>query len=241
MSAPSKLQQAVEQVYRAFSREKPPTALARPSKRNVPRLQVPIPAKPLRDIADEEIGPYWSVAIHRPGSETGYLYYLPRIAELATSTAMWIGAEPQVIADKLRDVGRDGWSEDQREAVAALFQEGFLHALSVHPDQGRAAAGWLYSVAAVGVEVAPFLARWRSSPCANAVLHLADFVRFNAKQVRYLDYDLKGYWQALSRAQRHQIATWLLEQSTHARLDRALQEVAATETWRVEAALADLG
>jgi hypothetical protein len=237
MNCSPELQQAVEQVYVAFNLEKPPASSRKRSGLGATEL---FSSKALGDMTDKEIGRYATAALHDNGSAGSYRYYLPRIIELATSSSLWAGAEPHFLADKLLEVGWGDGAEDKSKAVAGAFREAFLQSLGVHPDEGRSAANWLYGAAAMGVEVAPLLTHWRFAEGATAVLHLADFVRFTARQARHDEYDVTGYWRSLSRSHRYEIATWLLDRSTYVQLDRALQQVAAQDVWRLKTALADL-
>src|SRR4051812_29988453 len=130
MIAVTALQSAIEQGYAAFGREPRPTSLEASPLRDADAILRTLTSAPLRDLKDKDIGPYSSWAITTVGTPGDYRHFLPRILELAVSNPSWPGAEPAVIAGKLKAGGWEGWPADQREAISATFEAAFYAAIA---------------------------------------------------------------------------------------------------------------
>ncbi|WCM25243.1 hypothetical protein NDN01_14320 [Sphingomonas sp. QA11] len=165
----------------------------------------------MRDLSAEAIGPYSGWAITTVGSERDYRHFLPRILELAACDGTWLGAEPAVIASKLKMGRWEEWDTDQHSAVPAVFEAGFCASLDMLPGYGYTADSWLCGLAALDRPIEPWLTLWEGSTSLNAALQLSSFIRTEEWPLDSATAVSGGFWEEVSPALRRQIACWLMD------------------------------
>jgi hypothetical protein len=235
------LRSAVERSYEAFAQEARPTQWRAAPSRDGDTLLHALTSVPLRDLGAEVIGPYAGWAMTTVGSERDYRHFLPRILELAACDGTWLGAEPTVIAGKLKRGAWEDWDETQRAAVLAVFEAGFCASIDAEPGDGFTAVAWLCGLAALDVAVEPRLARWAGSTSSNAALQLSHFIRLENWPLDPTVGVSCGFWEEVSPILRRQIADWLTGGAVRGMVEAALDLVEPEDRWEIEQALDDLG
>jgi hypothetical protein len=229
---------ALQQAYQVFANLARPAHLAASPHRDGDRIFSTLTAAPLRELTGEQIGAYAGWAITTVGSGDDYRYFLPRILELAVEEPVWIGAEPPVIAGRLKRADWEMWPADQRDACLLVFQEAFRWAIQAHPNDADA-SDWLCGVATLNGPVGELLAAWRRSTSPNTALQLAAFAKANSGVVAN-DSIFGGFWDYAGAAPRRAIAEWLVTRATREQLTAGLRTVAPDDRWSVEVALQSL-
>jgi hypothetical protein len=233
-----KLAAALQQAYQVFANLPRPAHLEAAPHRDGDRMLSSLTAAPLRELTGEQIGPYAGCAITTVGSERDYRHFLPRILELAVQEPVWIGAEPPVIAGRLKRADWETWPADQRDAGLLVFQEAFRWAMEAHPNDADA-SNWLCGVATLNASVGELLAVWRHSRSPNAALQLASFATANFGALAN-DNIFGGYWDDVGAVPRRAIAEWLVSRATAEQLTAGLSTVAPDDRWSIEVALKTL-
>lgn len=240
MIAVTALQSAVEQGYAAFEREPRPTSLEASPLRDADAILRTLTSAPLRDLKDKDIGPYSSWAITTVGTPGDYRHFLPRILELAVSNPSWPGAEPAVIAGKLKTGGWEGWPADQREAISATFKAAFYAAIAPEAEEWPEASDWLCGLARLAIPLEPFLSRWEQCSSSGAARQLASFIRLQEGRLAREGGVSGAFWDDVDRDRRRQIAVWLTAEPVLRQLEAALDRVEPEDRWEIEQGLADL-
>jgi hypothetical protein len=117
------LRMALDQCYKVFSVYARPSFLEAAPTRDPIELLRNLIATSLRELPAENLGPYAGYAMTTVGSADDYLYFLPRILELAILEGSYTGFTFDVIASKL--VYNAGWSlcsKQEQEAVVNVMQ-----------------------------------------------------------------------------------------------------------------------
>lgn len=240
MIADEAVRSAVERSYEAFAREASPTQWRADPSRSGDKLLHTLTSVPLRELTADAIGPYSGWAITTVGSERDYRHFLPRILELAACDDTWLGAEPAVIASKLKMGRWEDWDADQRDAVLAVFEAGFCASLDMLPGYGGTGDSWLCGWAALDMPVEPWLTRWAGSTSANAALQLSFFIRSEGWPLDPAEGVSDGFWEEVSPALRREIASWLVDEPVRRMVEMALDTVEPEDRWEIEQALVDL-
>ncbi|MEP7006030.1 MAG: hypothetical protein ABI810_08615 [Sphingomonas bacterium] len=234
------LRSAIEGSYEAFAREPRPTGWRAAPHRDGDALLLQLTAVPLADLKDEAIGPYSSWAITTVGSAQDYKYFLPRILALAVSDTGSVGADPPVIAGRLKMSQWESWPAAQRDAVLNLFETAFLSALESQGQGWMDIENWLCGLARLDRPLEPFLLAWAQAMSAEAGLQLSRFVQGNAKRLARGDSIASGFWEDVDISVRQQVSAWLLSEQVRHRLEVALERVAEEDRWEIEQGLFDL-
>jgi hypothetical protein len=170
------LRAALDDAYRAFADMPAPTRLHAPPYRQPEALLRTLTACPLRELTGEEIGPYSGWAITTVGDERDYRHFLPRILELGVSDPVWPGAEPPIIALRIKRADWHRWPESQQLAVKAVFLAAFDWAVGSDPETLISAPDWLCGIATLDFPVTELLVAWRRSRTPESALQLASLV-----------------------------------------------------------------
>lgn len=241
MIAGTVLQSAIEQGYAAFEREPRPTSLQAGPLRDADAILRVLTSAPLRDLKDKDIGPYSSWAIASVGTLDDYRHFLPRILELAVSNPSWPGAEPAVIAGKLKAGGWESWPADQREAISATFEAAFHATIAAEAEEWPEASDWLCGLARLAMPLEPFLSRWEQCSSPAAARQLASFIRLQEGRLAREGGVSGAFWDDVDRDRRREIAVWLTAEPVRRQLAAALDLVEPNHRWEIEHSLADLG
>ena len=122
---------AMERAYQAFEDVWRPRWIEHSPYKD-PATVAPLTTVPLRELTDAQIGAYAGSAMLTIGSEEDYNYFVPRLLELAIHAPLWIGTEPERLAERLEMAGWRAWPAAQRAAIIDVFE--LAHALSEHED-----------------------------------------------------------------------------------------------------------
>lgn len=237
MQPGKRVQQAIDAAYRAFAAYPRPTSLDASPLRDADEILKTLTSAPLRDLTDEQIGPYAGWALTTVGSVRDYKHFLPRILEQAVGDQGWFGVEPTGIAMKLDMAGWRRWPEVEQAAVSDVFSAAWVQAREMHPDEERA-EGWLCGMAALGLDMARPLTEWLSSPSINALLQLASCLHRGA--VFQENDDKSLWWKYAGKEIRGTIVAWLLNDTVIHALVNGARGVSESDRWLLEQALAVL-
>jgi hypothetical protein len=240
VSSTDALRSAIERSYEAFALEPRPTRWRAAPHRDGDALLRQLTAVPLADLTDEAIDPYSSWAITTVGSAQDYKYFLPRILALAVSGTGSVGADPPVIAGRLKMSQWESWPAAQRDAVLNLFETAFHSSLAGEGDGWMDIENWLCGLAHLDGPLEPFLLAWAEAASAEAGLQLSRFVQGNAKRLVKGDGIASGFWDDVDIAVRQRVSAWLLSEQVRQRLEVALETVAEEDRWEIEQGLLDL-
>jgi len=231
------LRSAIERCYDAFAREPRPTRWRAAPHRDGDALLRMLTAVPLADLSDEAIDPYSSWAITTVGSAQDYRYFLPRILALAVSGTGSLGADPPVIAGRLKMSQWENWPAAQRDAVLSLFETAFHCSLTGEGAGWMEIENWLCGLGRLGRPLEPFLLAWAEASSAEAGLQLSCFVQGNAKRLARGDAIASGFWDDVDIGIRQRVSTWLLSEQVRHRLEVSLESVAEDDRWEIEQGL----
>ncbi|MBN9061005.1 MAG: hypothetical protein J0H41_01045 [Rhizobiales bacterium] len=225
----------LEDVYQTFANIAPPaqfdTSPLRDASDYSDLLRVP-----LRTLSAEQLGAYGAQAITTVGSAQDYLYFLPRILELATVAPTALGLEPAIIAGKLTTAGWPIWAEARRLPVQEVFSAAARFSMAIHPDKGTSPESWLCGVALLGGSLERHLLYWRETMSQNGAVHLARWVgRASSDFSTYLAED--GFWSGVDIESRETMADWLASEATPLQLASALENSSSDDRWEFEQAL----
>ena len=122
-------------------------------------------SKPLRKITGGELASYSSSAFLTVGEEADYLYFLPRILEIACIEAGWY-PDTEVIGRAIGQAAPERWIEERREAFTNVLSAKMREL--VEEAYGWTIDEWICAVAKMGLDIRPFLYQIEQS--AEAVL-----------------------------------------------------------------------
>jgi len=120
---------------------------------------------PLRELSQDDLASYASSALLTVGSDSDYLYYLPRIVEISISDDSW-WPDIEVTARAIESTNIESWPEKRRDALIELLDAVIDHILDSSAydliDQ------WVYAAARMKLDVRRLLAKIERN--ADAVL-----------------------------------------------------------------------
>ncbi|HEV2505491.1 MAG TPA: hypothetical protein VGV39_20610 [Mesorhizobium sp.] len=231
MDEMSPLHRALDRCYEVFAFYPRPRVLDASPLRDQDILK-PLVSLPLRQLDDEQIGPYAGHALTTVGGVDDYRYFLPRILHLATQAQGWPGLDPSLIGEKLKRARWLDWPADEQAAIRHLFEEAWQRALGRHPDEENA-EDWLCGMAALDFGVAAALEAFDDSRTGNSALQLASIIQSSVFEPKG---GKGGFWGNMSDDNRAVIRTWLLDRGAE-RLYRALDSISEADLWHIEQAL----
>jgi len=227
------LRAALDDAYKAFADMPAPTHLDASPLRDAKKILRTLTARPLRELTNEEIGPYSGWAMTTVGNEQDYRHFLPRILELSVSDPAWIGSEPPVIASRLLRADWRHWPENQQHAVTVVFYAAFDLAIRSNPELAAASASdWLCGIARLGFPITDLLAGWRQSTTLESTLQLAWLVGF---------FDgletIPPFWEEAPPLIRHEIHAWVIHPHSYDQLAKSVTKAPEEDRWPIERAL----
>lgn len=159
----SNLQNAVEHLYGAFS------AIPKPHHIDgcpccVDREEIGVLlVKPLKELSPQELSSYASSAFLTVGEAADYLYFLPRILEIAATEPAW-WPDPEVTGRAIKAANPDAWSAAQRTALIAYLET--VVDTAIQSGDYYSLDGWICAIGRMGFDVRPFLSRIAKSKAA---------------------------------------------------------------------------
>jgi hypothetical protein len=231
-----RLRAALDDAYSAFADMPAPTHLDASPLRDAKKILRTLTARPLRELTNEEIGPYSGWTMTTVGSEQDYRHFLPRILELSVSDPVWIGSEPPVIASRLERADWRRWPQSQQQAVTTVFYAAFDFAIrSDHEIAMSSASDWLCGIARLDFPVTGLLAKWRHSKTPEAALQLAWLVGvFDDTET------IPPFWEEVSHVIRDEVRAWALHPQSREQLAESAGEVPEKDSLDIERALQTL-
>ncbi|WP_232665081.1 hypothetical protein [Pseudonocardia sp. TRM90224] len=190
---------AVDAVYAAFA-QVPRPARFEVSPLRDPTRYLPLLQAPLRELTDDELGPYAFSAVSTVGTADDFRYFVPRVLELVVTGACRY-TDVEVVLGKLRYAGLPEWPGQQRAAVGTLLERFWDAVLSTYPATYPVDAV-LCGIAAAVDDITPFLERWAGDATESAQLHLIEFEEENADRL------VNAYWANRPDAKAI-VASWL--------------------------------
>ena len=156
------LHDAVEALYAEFRAPKPRTIEGCPCCTD-PKEVCLLLAKSLRELSADDLSNYGSSLFLTMGDERDFLYFLPRIFDIATSQDWW--PSPEVLLDKLKRAQWNNWPKHQQQAVQCVIEAWFADRLaaleSLTTEQlyfdGASIDALLCGIAHAGLPLAPYL------------------------------------------------------------------------------------
>jgi len=242
MSSPAtEAREAVERCYAVFADYPLPKTLVASPLRNPKEILEQLSATPLRELREDQLGPYASWAMTTVGTSSDYRHFLPRILELSVFVVGWLGLEPEIIAGKLDYAAWRDWPSDERSCLRDVFRLSFGLAVESHPEHGPSAESWLCALLRLREPPEAALGCWRASRSAHAALQIASFIIKEGKHLRRHGEVRGGFWNEIDQAPRQAIAHFLLSEDTRRFLETWAPKVPAEDRfYLVEAALAEL-
>lgn len=234
------LRDAIEQAYAAFSKVSPPLELEASPLRNARQILAALSAAPLRELTEEQIGPYSGWAITTVGNDRDYRHFLPRIFELSVTNPVWLGAEPPVMASKLNMARWREWPDSQQKAVLRFFRAAFDWVVQQHPESGWSAALWACGLATLGEDASAIFDRLYSTSSPLAALQLASFIMDEAKRLRRHGEVRTSFWDDVDPEARRRIADFLTSDQSTAFLHAAASRVSDEDRLFLDAAITEL-
>ncbi|MDG2533612.1 hypothetical protein P6144_08145 [Sphingomonas sp. HITSZ_GF] len=239
-AAETALRDAIEACYRAFAEFPAPRTLVASPLRDAKAILRTLTAAPLRQLGEENIGPYAGWAMTTVGNTRDYCHFLPRIFELSIDHPHWPGAEPVIMANKLVMAGWRDWPAERRRAVIGFLYTAFVFTRTHHSDERNDASFWLAALVILGEPIAPLFESWRAEPSPYAALQIALVLQWEGKQL-YRHGEVRGaFWEDVDIDARRMLAELLLSDETRALLETAMPRVAEEDRWLLDAALAEL-
>ena len=229
---------ALERAYAAFAREPRPTRLIVSPLRDAGKILETLTAAPLRALTCDQIGPYSSWAITTVGDARDYRHFLPRILELAVSDPTWLGAEPAVIASKLKLGDWSAWGSEQRAAVIGVFEAAMEAAPASDVGIGLDAEAWLCGLTTLDIAPEPWLARWSAAPLPAAACQIVQLVTVAVARDGSVS---DGFWEEVDPVPRATIAAWLASPATRDQLIVARAMIPEEDRWEIDMAIEKLG
>lgn len=237
MPVPALLVDHIERSYDAFADVPAPERLDISPYKDA-EIARRVLARPLRELSDEDIGPYAGSATLTVRGDDDYRHFIPRILELAVWNTGWMGADPPIIADHLGRAGWSTWLPNQRSAVRNVFAAAYEWSIDADSDEPADAELWLCGNLLIGHSTIELLPMWRNSTTTEAALRLADF---HAGWVEANDLDeRRSYWGDVPEDAWLAIGQWLLDPATERQLTLALQSVDDGDRWRLERELVSI-
>lgn len=203
------LRASIDHCYALFAAYPRPDRLEAAPCRDGDAILRTLRAAPLAELTSDQIGAYAGYAMTTVGDADAYRYVLPRILELASGGADWLGLEPPMIAGKLQLAAWRSWPIEQQDAISTFMLAAFEAALSRHPEDGAPAADWLCARCLLGEPPQPAFALWLSTPSPMAALQLAAFVLDEARKIRRYGDVRGGFWDDVEFAARQDVARLL--------------------------------
>ena len=151
----SRLDESIEQLYRAFARIPRPDTIDAcpccvPDDENCQLTAAP----DVRAISPSLLASYASSAFLTAGSVADYLHFPPRILNISATDDSW-WPDPEVTGRAIKAAEPDNWHADQRSAVDTFFSA-VVHA-SLDPDRHHMMDSWMCAIAKSGFPVQPRL------------------------------------------------------------------------------------
>ena len=120
-------------------------------------------SKPLREISWSELTSYAGSAFFTVGEECDYLYFLPRILEVACMDESW-WLDMEIIGRAIGETKPTNWPKSRLKALVDVLGAVIQEALK--EEDGWAIDTWICSIARMRLDIVPFLEQIETSPLA---------------------------------------------------------------------------
>ncbi len=169
-------------------------------------------AKPLRHLSPDDLTHYAASAFLTVGDVPDYLYFLPRILEIAATEDGW-WPDPEVITKAIHTAGFHSWPSAHREAVEAYF-EAVFNDLLMKNDAGSELNSWICALGRLHINLLPLLER-----IAMTAPRLIDFYESNSKALAKGQL-ANAFWDD-APFERDQVLNWLQSNEIQHRIQEA--------------------
>lgn len=119
-------------------------------------------SKPLRDLTGGELSSYSELAFLTVGEEADYIYFLPRILEVACVERGVRWPDIEITGRAIGETKPANWPGERRAALLNVLHAAIHEA--IEDEEGREIDGLICAIARMGLDVAPFLERIEASP-----------------------------------------------------------------------------
>lgn len=239
--AEANLRDAIERSYSAFANLPRPQKLVASPLRDAGKILRTLTSAPLRELNNEQVGPYAGWAITTVGNDRDYRHFLPRIFELAATDPVWLGAEPPVMASRLNMATWRSWPAEQQAALLHFFCAAFEAVVERHPQLGQSADLWFCGIVTLGESPLPIFERWCLSSSPNAALHMASFIISEGRNLSRHAEVRGAFWDGVSEDVRLEVAKLLKSQRTAEFLQAAAGQVSEEDQFYfLDSALGEL-
>jgi len=172
MPFPPAVAEAIEDVYAAFASEhRPRTIDACPCCVDKKGLDALLTV-PLRELTPDQLGNYAGSVFLTAGAEADFLYFLPRILEIALSEDSWY-PDLEILLGKLHLTSWSLWPKRKREAITRLFLAAFDAETRGPVRWYRTADDWICALALAHVDLDPFFERLLQKDAPASLLESA--------------------------------------------------------------------
>ncbi|MET2825856.1 hypothetical protein [Mesorhizobium shangrilense] len=239
MEPDAELQRLIDDCYEAFADYPRPRALHASPLRDPVEILKTLTSAPLRQLTDEQIGPYAGYALTTVGGVDDYKHFLPRILELAINDPPQLGIDPPIVAHKLGRAQWLQWPASEQEPIRTLFAAAWRHAVQQHPDEVDPHS-WLCAIAILGQDLPAALEAWPAVPSPNAGLQAVHFVTMYGASLFKDNPDRRGFWSYVDEQTIETMRQWLLGEAAFKLLSSASGPPAPVEEWKLDEALSIL-
>lgn len=236
MTPLSSLARSIETCYAVFSQYRQPRTLQGSPLRNPSEILKTMTAVPLRELRDEDIGPYAGYALTTVGEVDDYRHFLPRILELAVYSQTYPGMEPTVIAGKLQTGNWLEWPEDEQKGLQDFFTLAWHQAVQ-SDDVATDCTVWFRAMAMLSVHVGWALERWIAFRHPNTKIQLANFIQSDTTAIFAEAGSARRDWESVDNTIIEHMRQWMLSDPVEEALTQACVTVHPMEIWKLEAAL----
>ncbi len=168
-------------------------------------------AKPLRELTPDDLSCYAASAFLTVGDVADYLYFLPRILEIAATEDGW-WPSPEVILAAVHAAGFQSWPPIYREPTTAYFEAVFNDLLS-KDDSGSKMDSWICALGRLHVELPPMLER-----LALHTPRLLEFYEENSKSLAKGQLS-NGFWGD-APVERDLVRNWLCSEEMQRKIQQ---------------------
>lgn len=132
-------------------------------------------SKPLRKLTGDELASYSFSAFLTVGDQADYLYFLPRIVDIACTDSGW-WPDVEVTGRAIGETNPPSWPQARRDALMNVIRS--VIDSSIEDEDWRAMDGWICAAARMGLNIEVFLEQ-----IAHSTQALLGYYERNAKSL----------------------------------------------------------
>jgi hypothetical protein len=203
---PDELSKAISDIYEAFRKiQKPVKIEACPHCHSEDEAKILL-SKDLCKLTTGDVSNYTTSAMLTASDPEDFMYFLPRILDLAATDENW-WVDTEIIANAIHRAGFQDWPARRKQVVLQYFQVLFRRLL-LHEDVGSEIDSLLYVFARLTVDIRPSLQLIAANHARLPEIH-----EWN-KEKLLTGHLTSGFWEAIPESEKT-IVEWLRSDSIH--------------------------